>query len=195
MFLLLPFLFNQSSFALLYIGNIQMKHLCQAGPAVGALIDPPRLPWSVYAYSPNGFARERPIMRNTNVTGYHFSKWYIGNKFSLFFLYFSWSLNPCPNTILFQFSLLCRSMRSLFGLQGTLSWRWPSILGNCMVVRTLVMMMMMIVVVVMVVKVQSQLWAISQEKGISGDLADKQTQPQQSIAYFLFLLFLSFFSF
>ena len=45
-----------------------MKHLCQEGLAIGAIIDPPYLPWSVYAYSPDGFARECPIGRNTNVT-------------------------------------------------------------------------------------------------------------------------------
>ena len=42
-----------------------MKQLCQEGPAVGALIDPPRLPWLVYAYGPDGFAQEHPVGRNT----------------------------------------------------------------------------------------------------------------------------------
>ena len=35
-----------------------MKHLCQEGLVAGALINPPHLPWSVYTYSPDGFARE-----------------------------------------------------------------------------------------------------------------------------------------
>ena len=51
-----------------------MKHLCQEGLATNAIIDPPRLPWSVYAYGPDGFARERHVGRNTNVTGYPFLK-------------------------------------------------------------------------------------------------------------------------
>ena len=66
--------FYQSSSAFLYISNIQMKILCQEGPIVSALIDPPCLPWSVYAYSPNGFAREHPVGHNTNVTSYPFPK-------------------------------------------------------------------------------------------------------------------------
>ena len=66
--------FNQSSSAFLYISNTQIKHLhlCQEGPTAGAIIDPPYFPWSVYAYGPDGFAREHPIRRNTNVTGYPF---------------------------------------------------------------------------------------------------------------------------
>ena len=51
-----------------------MKHLCQEGPAAGVIINPPHLPWSVYAYGPDSFARERPVGRNTNVTGYLFPK-------------------------------------------------------------------------------------------------------------------------
>ena len=49
-----------------------MKHLCQEGPVAGTLIDPPYLPWLVYAYDPDGFAQERPIGRNKNVIGYPF---------------------------------------------------------------------------------------------------------------------------
>ncbi|KAK9997980.1 hypothetical protein SO802_017583 [Lithocarpus litseifolius] len=44
------------------------------GPTTSALIDAPRLPWLVYAYSPNSFARECPVGHNTNVTGYPFPK-------------------------------------------------------------------------------------------------------------------------
>ncbi|KAK9993447.1 hypothetical protein SO802_023150 [Lithocarpus litseifolius] len=43
-----------------------------ASPAVGALIDPPYLPWLVYVYGPDGLAQERPVGRKTNVTSYHF---------------------------------------------------------------------------------------------------------------------------
>lgn len=39
----------------MYLGNTQMEHLCQEGLAVGAIIDPPRLFWSIYAYDPDGF--------------------------------------------------------------------------------------------------------------------------------------------
>ena len=74
-FVLAPFIFfNQSLFAFLYISNIQMKHLCQEGPIVSFLIDPSCLPWSIYSYSPNGFAREHPVSHNTNVTSYPFPK-------------------------------------------------------------------------------------------------------------------------
>ena len=90
------------------------------------------------------------------------------------------SLNPCPNTVLFQFSLLWRSTRSLFGLRGTSSWRWPSIPGSYKVVKVLVMMMMMMV---MVVKVQSWLQAISRGRGISSDPVNRQTNTDtESIA-------------
>ena len=64
--------FNQLLFAFLYISNIQMKHLCYEGLVAGALIDPPCLLWSIYAYGPGGFARECPIGCNTNVTSYPF---------------------------------------------------------------------------------------------------------------------------
>ena len=43
-----------------------------AGPTTGVPIDPPRLPWSAYPYGPNGFARERPVGRNSNLMGYLF---------------------------------------------------------------------------------------------------------------------------
>ena len=43
--LLLSSLFNHSLFAFLYIGNIQMKYLCQVGLTTSAVIDLPSLPW------------------------------------------------------------------------------------------------------------------------------------------------------
>lgn len=43
-------------------------------PIDGAPIDPPRLPWSIYTYGPNGSARERAVGRNTKVMGYPFPK-------------------------------------------------------------------------------------------------------------------------
>lgn len=39
---------------------------------VAPLTPPPHLPWSVYTYGPDGFARECPLGRNTNVIGYRF---------------------------------------------------------------------------------------------------------------------------
>ena len=51
-----------------------MKHVCQEGPTANAIINPPCLPWSVYVYGPDGFARERHVGRNTNVIGYPFLK-------------------------------------------------------------------------------------------------------------------------
>ena len=64
--------FNQLLFTFLYISNIQMNHLCYEGLVVGALINPPYLLQSVYAYGRGGFARECPIGCNTNVTSYPF---------------------------------------------------------------------------------------------------------------------------
>ena len=49
-----------------------MKHLCQKDPAANAIIDPPRLPWSVYTYDPYGFAQGCLVGCNINVTGYPF---------------------------------------------------------------------------------------------------------------------------
>ena len=51
-----------------------MKHLCQEGLAIGAIIDPPYLPWSVYAYSLDNFSWECLVGRNTNVMVYPFHK-------------------------------------------------------------------------------------------------------------------------
>ena len=71
-----------------------MDHLCQASSATGAPIDPPCLPWSIYAYSLDGFAQESLVSRNTNVTGYPFPKgtWVVSSL--LFFLYFSCISQP-----------------------------------------------------------------------------------------------------
>ncbi|KAL0004875.1 hypothetical protein SO802_012436 [Lithocarpus litseifolius] len=41
-------------------------------PASSVPIDPPHLPWTVYAYGPDGFAKEGPVPCNTNVMGYPF---------------------------------------------------------------------------------------------------------------------------
>ena len=49
-----------------------MEYLCQASPTAGAPINPPHLPWSVYAYNPDDFAQERVVGHNTNVMGYPF---------------------------------------------------------------------------------------------------------------------------
>ena len=82
--------FNQSSSTFLYIRNTQMKQLCQEGPIGNALIDPPYLPWPVYAYGPDGFSRERPVECNTNVTCYHFLEGTRAvSSLSFLFLFFS----------------------------------------------------------------------------------------------------------
>ena len=44
----------------------------RGGPAASEPIDPPHIPWKVYAYCPDGFARERIMPRNPNVMGYPF---------------------------------------------------------------------------------------------------------------------------
>ena len=50
-----------------------MKHLYQAAPSPSAPIDLPHLPWMVYAYSPDGFARECPMPWNPIIIGYPLS--------------------------------------------------------------------------------------------------------------------------
>ena len=40
-----------------------------AGPVTGGPVDLPHLPYSVYTYGPDGFARERPVGRNPNIMG------------------------------------------------------------------------------------------------------------------------------
>ena len=59
-------------FCILVHGDIQLKYLYQDAPAPSVPINPPHLPWKVYAYDPNGFARERLVPRNTNFMGYPF---------------------------------------------------------------------------------------------------------------------------
>ena len=55
-------------------GDTQLWWLCQgvASPIRGGPIDPPHLPWLVYAYGPNGFAHEHHVGWNPNVIGYLF---------------------------------------------------------------------------------------------------------------------------
>ena len=43
-----------------------------ASPATGGPIDLRHLPWSVYAYGPDGFARKRLVGHNLNIIGYPF---------------------------------------------------------------------------------------------------------------------------
>ena len=88
------FLSTIHHFAFSYIGDIQMEHLCQAGPTTGAPIDLPHLPRSVYAYGPNGFTREISVGRNTNVTGYPFLEGTQVVSSLLFFLYSSCISQP-----------------------------------------------------------------------------------------------------
>ena len=93
-----------------------MKHLCQAGPTIGALIDPPRLLWSVYAYDPDGFARECPVGHNTNVTGYPF----LEGTLALSFLSFLASLNPSPNNFLSKIQPIVLEHKELVWLERKL---------------------------------------------------------------------------
>ena len=67
-----------------------MKRLCQEGLAANAFIDPPHLPLSVYAYGPDGLARERLVGHNTNVMGYPFLEgtWAV-SSLSFLFLFLS----------------------------------------------------------------------------------------------------------
>ncbi|KAK9996493.1 hypothetical protein SO802_021179 [Lithocarpus litseifolius] len=68
-------------------------------PNANELIGPPHLPWTVYAYGFDGFARERAMPHNPNVIGYHFPP---NTRVSLTLL----TLNCNP---------LSKSMRSWYG--------------------------------------------------------------------------------
>ena len=54
--------------------DTQLWWLCQgvASSTTRDFVDPSHLPWLVYAYGLNGFARERHVGRNPNVMGYLF---------------------------------------------------------------------------------------------------------------------------
>ena len=118
-FLLLSFLFNHSSSTFLCIGNIQTKHLYQTGPAASAFIDPPSLPWSVYVYGPDGFAREQPIGRNINVTSYPFPDGTRTVSSLSFFFYFS-CVNTCSNNFFFKIQPTIQEYEELVWLAGNL---------------------------------------------------------------------------
>ena len=60
-------------FCVLVHGNVELTCLYQDALAPSVPIDPPHLPWKIYAYGPNGFAREHPVPHNTNVMGYPFT--------------------------------------------------------------------------------------------------------------------------
>ena len=82
--LFIPILF----FCILEYGDTQMKHLYQVAPSLSVPIDPAQLPWMVYAYSPNGFARECPMPRNPIVMGYPLAPGTRAVSFFHFFLCF-----------------------------------------------------------------------------------------------------------
>jgi len=94
------------------------------GPTVGEPIGPPHLPWTIYAYGPDGFAQKRAMPRNPNVMGYPFPS----NTRAVSSFSFCPSLCVIP-LFLFQsltlLSLNCKppskSMRSLYGWLGILS--------------------------------------------------------------------------
>lgn len=88
-----------------------MKYLHQAGPTTSAPIDPPHLPWSVYAYGLDGFAQENAIGHKTNVMGYPFSTHCLVLPFHLLYLSITCS-NIFPP---FKFIPLYRSTMCLFG--------------------------------------------------------------------------------
>ena len=65
-----------------------MKHLYQVAPSLSVPIGPPHLPLMVYAYGPNGFAREHPVARKPNVMGYPLAPGTRAVSFFHFFLCF-----------------------------------------------------------------------------------------------------------
>lgn len=94
-----------------------MKHLCQEGPTANALMDPPRLPWSVYAYDSDGFTQERPVGHNTKVMGYPFPEgtWAVS---SLSFLLLH--PNTCSNNLSFEIQPTIQEHEELVWLKGNL---------------------------------------------------------------------------
>ena len=70
----LPFHSFPFFFCIALHNDVHTRYSCQDGPTVGAPINPPHLPWSVYVYGPSGFDREHVVGHNTNVLGYHFPK-------------------------------------------------------------------------------------------------------------------------
>ena len=52
-------------------------------------IDPPHIPWTIYAYGLDGFARECVVPCNPNVMGYPFppNTRAVSSSFPLFFLF------------------------------------------------------------------------------------------------------------
>ncbi|KAL0004811.1 hypothetical protein SO802_012372, partial [Lithocarpus litseifolius] len=77
------------------------------GPTASEPINPSHLPWMVYTYDPDGFARERPEPRNPNVMGYHFPP----------------STQMSITLISFTYIPLSKSMRSWYNWLGISSWR------------------------------------------------------------------------
>ena len=65
-----------------------MENLLQEDPTTSVLIDPPHLPWTVYAYDPDGLTWECVMPRNPNVMGYPFppNTRVVSFSFPLFFL-------------------------------------------------------------------------------------------------------------
>ena len=97
--------------------DVHMGYSCQVGPVAGAPINSPHLPWSIYVYGPNSFARKCPMCRNTNDMGYLFLKGTQAMSSSFLSLFL---LSCIPILVLtpfpFKFSPLFRSMRNWFGL-------------------------------------------------------------------------------
>ena len=85
------------------------------------LLIPPRLPWSVYAYGPDGFAWERPIGRNTNMATPFLKaprQWVIFHPYSLSFLLLL--PNTCSNILSFKIQPTVYEHKELIWLAGNL---------------------------------------------------------------------------
>ena len=131
-----------------------------------------QLLWTIYAYGPDGFAREHVVPCNPNVIGYPFplNTRVVSSAFPLLFFLLVVSHLFLSLTLL---SLNCsppsKSMRSWYGWLGILSWRWPTIQGACMALegqptRAVVVVMMMMVVVMR--RIQRWLLATNQGRGV-----------------------------
>ena len=121
------FLFSFISFFFLYItlhDDIQMEYLCQASPTAGAPINPPHLPWSVYACNPDDFSWEYVVGHNINVI-VPFSWGYTSDKFSstpcqvLPFLFLHPSIT-CSNNVFLLTQLTIQEHEELICLAGNL---------------------------------------------------------------------------
>ena len=101
--------------------DIHMGCSCQASPAVDAPLHSPRLPWLVYVYGLDGFARERAVGLNTNAMGYLWTQ-----QMGVATWFLQWSKN-------YIYSVISRKDIFLILLLEICVQSYGTILGRCQV--------------------------------------------------------------